>query len=72
MTKIKAELIELHVRGFSTQKDKQEFDKFYKGLSGFLDGIEITSYYRDGELMSFMVDSKRAVRLIKDREVKGE
>ena len=67
MIKIKAKLIELHVGAFSTKKDKREFDKLVKGLWEFNNGIVITPFYsKEGELMSFIVDSKRAVKLIKD------
>ena len=59
MTKIKAKLIGLEVGGFATEKDKEEFDKLCEGLWGFNKGITITpSYSEEGELMSFIVDSK--------------
>lgn len=73
MTKIKAKLIGLTAGDFATKKDKEEFDKLCNGLWAFNKGIVITPYYsKEGELMSFCVDSKKAARLIKDKEVKGE
>jgi len=67
MTKIKAKLIELHVGGFSTKKDKEEFDKFRKALWSFNDGIVISQLYsKEGELMSFTVDSKKAFKIINE------
>lgn len=70
MNKIKAKLIGigLPVGGFSTKKDKQEFDKLCKGLVSFNDGIVITPYYsKEGELMSFIVDSKKAAKIINEK-----
>ena len=65
---IKAKLIGLEVGGFSTKKDGKEFDKLCKGLWGFNKGITITPFYNeDGELMSFLVDSEKAVQLVKER-----
>jgi len=69
MTKIKAKLINLAVGDFKTKKDRQEFDKFCKGLWGFNDGMTITPYYsKEGELMSFTVNSKKAAEMIKEFE----
>jgi len=69
MTNIKAKLIELHVGDFSTKKDKLEFKRLCKGLMSFNDGITITPYYsKEGELMSFIVDSKKAAKLIEDKD----
>ena len=73
MNKIKAKLIGLEVGGFSTKKDKKEFDKLCDGLWGFNKGIVITPFYsEEGELMSFIVDSKKTAKLIKDKEAGDE
>lgn len=61
MTKIKAKLIGLEVGGFATKKDKEKFDKLCGGLWNFNKGIIIIPFYNDdGELTSFVVNSKKA------------
>lgn len=68
MPKIKARLIGIGARASLTEKERKEFIKFCKCLAPFNDGIVITPYYsKDGELMSFIVDSKKAAGLIKNR-----
>ena len=65
MEKITANLIELHVGGFKTDKDKEAFEVFCECLFSMNDGIVLTPFYSDGgELMSFVVDSKKAAKIV--------
>jgi len=66
--KIKAKLISLEVGAFESEEDKNKFDKIVKGLWQFDKGIIITSYYNNdtGDLMSFIVSSKKFHEIIKE------
>ena len=68
--KINANLIELHVGGFETNKDKEAFDLFCDCLYSMTNGIVITPIYDDknSELMSFIVDSKKAATILAETE----
>ena len=68
--KINANLIELHVGGFETDKDKEAFDVFCDCLYTMSKGIVITPIYNDqnSELMSFIIDSKKAATILAETE----
>ena len=67
MEKINANLIELHVGRFESPEDKKTFDEFCKKLYSMNQGIVITPILSDnGELMSFIVDSKKASEILED------
>ena len=67
MEKINANLIELHIGGFESPEDKKSFDEFCKKLYAMNQGIVITPILSDnGELMSFIVDSKKASEILEE------
>lgn len=62
---IKAKLIGLSVGGFKSEADKEAFDVLVDAMFSMSNGIVITPFYSDeGELMSFIVDSKKASKII--------
>lgn len=64
---IKAKLIELHVGAFETEEDRRGFDILCNRLHDFNNGITITPIYSDdGELMSLIIDSNKAAKILKE------
>lgn len=68
MDKIKASLYRMDVGGFKSEEDSKAFDKLKDGSWNFNEGITITPFYsKEGELMSFIVDSDKASKLIEKK-----
>ena len=64
--KINAKLVDFRLHDFKSAKDRDRFDKFANDLLGFHKGVVITPFYsEEGELMSFVVDSKKVAKIIK-------
>lgn len=69
MSEIHCELFDFICQKFKTKKDKKEFEKFAKKCLS-LNQVTITPFYSiKGELMSFLVDSKKAHDTIKEKEM---
>jgi hypothetical protein len=64
MTKIRAKWFNFRMHGFKTVKDKKLYQEFITRCFG-MNGVVVTPIYSDkGELMSFMVDSEKADKIL--------
>ena len=64
---IKAKLIELHVGEFEAEEDRRGFYVLCNRLHDFSSGVTITPIYSDdGELMSLIIDSNKAAKILKE------
>ena len=66
--KINCQAIHLALEDFETQKDQEASEIFFECMHTMNNGVVITPIYSErGELMSFVVDSKKAHEIVENK-----